>query len=1457
MKSDLLINQHSEPELLKLQSIRISLASPKKIKQWAKRTLPNGDIVGQVTNAQTVNYKTLKPEKGGLFCERIFGPVKDFQCACGKQKTKTNSKVCSICGVEYISARSRRYKLGYIQLVSPVTHIWYLKGSTSYISLLLNIKKKNIEALTYCSQTLSANVKSYKHDLTFKNLFPLISLINYPPISKKPTQFGFDMNLKENLSDQSKKHNLNKNEFSDSKNDNLANPKINFIYEKNWLDFILTNQSTKSFQKNQLTSSTFVPILICTQVEKITANKELTCLNSKYFENAFIFANIAFLTTKNLNSGMVEMNSWTSRFGANQSKLFGSKSLIDFYKDNLTLDIKKATSSLIKEFDLLKEQPLIPTEELTTPNFDSKNNLDQSTKQRLSSLLPSANLYSNSNFSKLDLNSKQKTLLKNRLDLNSSNLTSLNASILKFQSELKSTFQLSQLNWFQIQNFVQNLDLLFLTSLNDQYQSSESIIFKINKNKFLLKNSEFQSNLKPKEFRESVNQKTQWISSLTAPPKFLIQKIKISEVKENQLEIEKSLNFQKLKALRRVSSPLPNLLLTVNFNIKGFVSHDFNLEKQISFNPATESFENDSSFYNENQKDVLENEFDTKLTGLFEPLKNPLGNRKFRCYLASKTEATIKKSFLTSQLKLENPLKEYQDLSTNDFQIQSNVASNIALKKKKLIHLFLTFSTKSTNPEKLINDFFGTYHYHTFYFLNFFVKTKKQNEFTVDSSTHFLKVHPFFNAFYSNDFLLNLKTENLLFKTINNQSKSGFTETKTLINIDQNYLKDESKKEKITNTLNSLVQIPFQTNKKINQNSTHLNQTDWIFEEQKQNTIKQKKVIYQMNEFDNLIETHLINKKPNLINNYYTIPQSFLWRQQIDWDNFLTYMTTIADENDQVIPFYTERSITFDLPLTGAVAVRNLLRRFNPPFGQKQSTINLLIPQIKGNILILNQQIQNLEDFFKFRAFFIKQKSDKSANQSQSIPVMNKAFIKLVTLRSLRAKAFRRLKMLRPFKTQQIRPEWMILSVLPVLPPDLRPILPLDSQQVAVSDLNKLYQTVLFRNERIKRFYRDYYSLNFSEEMRYAQRLVQEAVDALIENGKGDSTPMTASNQRPLKSLSDMVKGKKGRFRQNLLGKRVDYSGRSVIVVGPQLKLHECGLPKEMAIELFQPFLIRQLILKKITRNFISAKKLIKAKPSIIWGILREVMENRPILLNRAPTLHRLGIQAFKPKLVSGRAILLHPLVCPAFNADFDGDQMAVHVPLSYQACSEAWKLMWARNNLLSPATGEPIVVPSQDMVLGCYYLTTVDLIKNQSQLKALAAFVKTKKAQFEVEKTQNFSHSLNHSDVTFSKWLSVNQDLSDRKITYFSNIEQVLQLLAQQSVDLHTIIWLKWHCQFELNSRCEKPLETRIDQFGNIIQIYNEFQIHSNFKFRNKSFYIKTTPGRVLINQYIYDLIK
>ena len=296
----------------------------------------------------------------------------------------------------------------------------------------------------------------------------------------------------------------------------------------------------------------------------------------------------------------------------------------------------------------------------------------------------------------------------------------------------------------------------------------------------------------------------------------------------------------------------------------------------------------------------------------------------------------------------------------------------------------------------------------------------------------------------------------------------------------------------------------------------------------------------------------------------------------------------------------------------------------------------------------------------------------------------------------------KRLKLIESFIESGNKPEWMVLTVLPVLPPDLRPLVPLDGGRFATSDLNDLYRRVINRNNRLRRLL----ELNAPDIIvRNEKRMLQEAVDALLDNGRRGRA-ITGTNKRPLKSLADMIKGKQGRFRQNLLGKRVDYSGRSVIVVGPQLRLHQCGLPKKMALELFKPFIFQKLQLRGEASTIKAAKRLVEREGPEVWDILEEVIREHPVLLNRAPTLHRLGIQAFEPVLVEGKAIQLHPLVCTAFNADFDGDQMAVHVPLSLEAQLEARALMMSSNNILSPANGDPIIVPSQDVVLGLYYMT-------------------------------------------------------------------------------------------------------------------------------------------------------
>lgn len=402
-----------------------------------------------------------------------------------------------------------------------------------------------------------------------------------------------------------------------------------------------------------------------------------------------------------------------------------------------------------------------------------------------------------------------------------------------------------------------------------------------------------------------------------------------------------------------------------------------------------------------------------------------------------------------------------------------------------------------------------------------------------------------------------------------------------------------------------------------------------------------------------------------------------------------------------------------------------------------------------------------------------------------------------------RAKLIKRLRVIDNFIATGSQPDWMVLAVIPVIPPDLRPMVQLDGGRFATSDLNDLYRRVINRNNRLARLQE---ILAPEIIIRNEKRMLQEAVDALIDNGRRGRTVVGANN-RPLKSLSDIIEGKQGRFRQNLLGKRVDYSGRSVIVVGPKLKIHQCGLPREMAIELFQPFVIHRLIRQGLVNNIKAAKKLIQRNDASVWDVLEEVIEGHPVLLNRAPTLHRLGIQAFEPILVEGRAIQLHPLVCPAFNADFDGDQMAVHVPLSLESQAEARLLMLASNNILSPATGSPIVTPSQDMVLGCYYLTA----DNPQQNKG-----------------------------------------SER---YFSSLDDVIVAYEQKQIDLHTYLWVRFDGLVETDKPDdEAKIEKTPD--GTVTKIYQWRRVREDASGNVLVQYIKTTPGRIIFNKTIHEVL-
>jgi DNA-directed RNA polymerase subunit beta' len=571
----------------------------------------------------------------------------------------------------------------------------------------------------------------------------------------------------------------------------------------------------------------------------------------------------------------------------------------------------------------------------------------------------------------------------------------------------------------------------------------------------------------------------------------------------------------------------------------------------------------------------------------------------------------------------------------------------------------------------------------------------------------------------------------------------------------------------------------------------------------------------------------------------YGIDYDMGWEQIENLQTFLYYNWAIPSPDQYFIPYYfftkkikdhnksyqirevsnaknTHKFYKFQpYPIkTGGFVIERILSHYDPKILQKQLDSE-------------HQKINITLDYIKEQLNFAWDKETEEDLQA-----------KWNHLKQIRKKHLRRLGFFRKIYLNFMQPAWMILNCLPVLPPDLRPITKLN-EQLFLSDLNHLYRKVLIRNKRqfsTNKFTIFDPALNMNWEFWcFNLRLLQESVDSLLQTGNLESDneelPNFTKQENTVKSLLDTLKGKKGRFRQHLLGKRVDYSGRSVIVVGPTLKIYECGLPLEMAIELFQPFIIQKLKKKKVLIRTTSAKSLIAEHKDKIWNILKQIIKGHPILLNRAPTLHRLGIQAFFPKLVLGKAILLHPLVCPAFNADFDGDQMAVHIPLSLSSRTEALNLIWSRNNLLAPASGEPLLLPAQDMVLGCYYLTSIApaLISNL------------------------YSNSISINQNIDQNLKSLQTLITHLTPAYFFNSQNVRRAYEKREINIHTPIWIHWTTFFQ-NMAIKKNapftdslLEYQVDCFENSYLIRTDRYKHITKYIYN---YIRTTPGRIFFHE-------
>lgn len=616
--------------------------------------------------------------------------------------------------------------------------------------------------------------------------------------------------------------------------------------------------------------------------------------------------------------------------------------------------------------------------------------------------------------------------------------------------------------------------------------------------------------------------------------------------------------------------------------------------------------------------------------------------------------------------------------------------------------------------------------------------------------------------------------------------------------------------------------------------------SSFFFKEKKRSKRKTGKV-FPLRASPRLFHKKHQKNRPRLVFNHgviearlYGIAYDATWPKVEEFQEFLFYLWEQSFFYESSIPYYAfakgVKSYKEEIPKleqsyalqTGGLALQQILShhdssRFEYDLIYLSKKVSMILEILKENMASLNLDYEDDQKEYK------------------------KLLSKVKKLDLLLLKWKRQRELYRDFEVGKTQPAWMILNNLPVLPPGLRPITSIGGLVVA-SDINSFYRKIIIRNKRMSpRNNLGIFDTTLGGSWLswcYNLRQVQEAVDELLRTGSVDAG-------RPLKSLLDGLKGKKGRFRQHLLGKRVDYSGRSVIVVGPKLKLHQCGLPKEMAVELFQPFIIQQLRLQGIVFTVTAAKVLIADRKPIVWSVLGEILKTHPVLLNRAPTLHRLGIQAFLPRLVEGKAILLHPLVCPAFNADFDGDQMAVHVPLSAKTRAEALSLLWSRNQLLAPSSGQPLLLPTQDMVLGFYYLTC----SLEKTLKRVDSPVSSRKLFFQ---SSFFLKKKNEETLKNS----IPQNL------YFSEFSQVKTAYDIGNLTLHTPIWVKWTSCVqtfvpERHSRLKETLlETRLTFSGQRQTLFiDTCQFFSpSFFLGKKVRFIRTTPGRIFMHWCFFE---
>jgi len=1627
----------SYSKFTEVKLVTIGIASPLRILQWAEKTLPNGKIYGEVLNANTLHHKTFKPQKGGLFCERIFGPLKDFECSCGKidktakyslreteqksggptrnnknlleetiednnknkpkksfgelsfgitkDKSKTTRKLrkfCPDCDVEYTWSVIRRYQLGYIKLISPVTHVWFLKGTPSYLSILLDIKKRFLQSITYCSETLTIEhsgsaataLQSYKISGGFVDLdSPSKIYASWSKAKRMATTSNenSDMNAAGSNSEKLISYSENNNNPVYSANPSSINPNGPALKKYNIIDYRTKRINTINKWKNTIKMSDgqnkFVVLSLFDSRNKdreFSINKTSQLLT--FFQKPIKEKNIKALNLyEKILSEFGIVNSEIRFFMLQfiyilQLGLIYNDLIQNLFSDKIfnieTFLIQKMTDKTIKLFG---------PEEKTEGFFRLYEK--QGLRDRESALGNEEISYlKNESFDKNDFNKINEVNFESNLSSNTKEEINLNNYSPDFKIETVGSSQLinkinkkSSIDLYIKANLQRMLyKKIIMHSIVKTWQKIykkayikamyKTIYYFLQTDQMVDSKQKLQRNFLRNQTKQNKNYEENTIARSARPRP--VDETHESARKEisnngtlNNFDIffhyykinkmyagEAGLKYLK-NIIRLVKSYFKkNTLLTLQ-NIKQPI---FNLHLQNTKNYTQIFHRKNSTFYQDKTSDYgfsLKNR-NSKEKNLGEPASSAFvgkfSNFTPNILLDNKVSSLNSGGFGSSHVEfcytyipipysipqlINKKSEEMTDFLSLDISSLVDLLAENGFIAPLVVGKFFeqtryhTISNDEsyistsyppvtqTKPNQIQTNENLSYKRQLFTIAKNLLKENQNIEvFNIPKDIENLryfsnKIRKEFSSrndiyFKDNKFLLNKREENsrIEFSKKDSDLLDGSSSVSPEF-IPTHLFRSSKLKTNISKLLSSrLLKQPYLDLYSLNNGkypiknnnvySSYMNlpitfasENDNLITKTEYKKNKQIKENYAMKELSknfpiNNNRSRVLETPPaltkRLYNNVYTLSHRERWGSRVnegkDWQIFLLYNTAVSNSKDQPIFAYKERiSLTAFNSQIYRSYKNSTKDNLQTKFSSSQLQNSELITPREGSIarspiqpdenresarsVYQNKQPYGVlinNSFFSGPGIIQQLLSELTFSEMKKLDkqnrlllyVLNKSIFKLkkhvkifiydkasqIEMRELCKKRdllIRRTKLVRKLFRKDSDPSSMILTVLPVLPPDLRPIVKMGGQ-IAASDLNRFYQRVIYRNDRLKKFLKDPATSN-SYEMKYAQRLLQEAVDNLIQNSQ--SSGEKDSRGRALKSLSDILKGKQGRFRQFLLGKRVDYSGRSVIVVGPKLKLYQCGIPVEMALELYLPFLLKIILNKNYAKTVVGAKALIKNNRPLALELLREIMQVSPVLLNRAPTLHRLGFQAFVPKLVEGRAILLHPLVCSSFNADFDGDQMAVHVPITIEARAEAWKLMLSRNNMLSPATGDPLSIPSQDMVLGCYYLTT-----------------NSNKATLSLLRGSGF---------------------------FFTDLQKVLYQYDLQQIDLHALVWVKWSGLIENGNDQEEPLEIRLSTTGYWQELSYNYIRHFDSSSQLIHQYMSTTPGRILFYSLLQSI--